>query len=87
MAINRVEYNGRVLIDLNEDTVTEDNLLEGIVAHDASGNQIVGTIRENGDVSQSFSGLVETSIIIPKGYTTGGTINLTDEIEQALAKI
>ena len=61
MAINRVEYNGRVLIDLNEDTVTEDNLLEGIIAHDASGNQIVGTIRENGDVSQSFSGLVETA--------------------------
>lgn len=46
MAVNEVIYNGETLISLTEDTVTEDNLLEGVTAHDASGNQIVGTYKD-----------------------------------------
>jgi len=44
MAINKVEYAGKVLLDLTEDTVTEDQLLEGTVAHDKTGRQIVGAL-------------------------------------------
>lgn len=44
MAINKVEYAGKVLLDLTEDTVTEDQLLEGAVAHDKTGRQIVGAL-------------------------------------------
>lgn len=29
MAVNKVEYVGRVLIDLTQDTVSENNLLSG----------------------------------------------------------
>lgn len=43
MGINKIEYGGKVLIDLTEDTVTEDTLLAGMTAHDAAGNQITGT--------------------------------------------
>lgn len=44
MAVNKVEYAGKVLLDLTEDTVTEDQLLEGAVAHDKTGRQIVGAL-------------------------------------------
>ncbi len=44
MSINKVEYAGKVLLDLTEDTVTEDQLLEGTVAHDKTGKQIVGAL-------------------------------------------
>lgn len=44
MAVNKVEYAGKVLLDLTEDTVTEDQLLEGTVAHDKTGKQIVGAL-------------------------------------------
>lgn len=44
MAVNKVEYAGKVLLDLTEDTVTEEQLLEGAVAHDRSGQRIVGAL-------------------------------------------
>lgn len=41
------EHGGTVLdiqtVDTNNDTVTPDSLLQGVTAHDAQGNQIVGT--------------------------------------------
>lgn len=43
MAVNEVIYGGKTLISLTSDTVTEDDLLEGVTAHDASGNIITGT--------------------------------------------
>lgn len=43
MAVNKVVYGGETLIDLTSDTVTAATLAEGVTAHDASGNLIVGT--------------------------------------------
>lgn len=45
MAVNQVNLaNGEELINLTADTVSEDTLLEGETAHDASGNQITGKV-------------------------------------------
>lgn len=44
MAVNKVEYAGKVLLDLTEDTVAEEHLLEGAVAHDKTGAKIVGAL-------------------------------------------
>ena len=44
MAVNKVEYAGKVLLDLTEDTVAEEQLLEGATAHDRSGQRIVGAL-------------------------------------------
>ena len=38
MAVNKVEINGEVKLDLTQDTVTENTLLKGVTAHDAAGN-------------------------------------------------
>lgn len=44
MAVNKVEINGEVKLDLTQDTVTEDTLLQGITAHDAAGNTVEGKV-------------------------------------------
>lgn len=42
MAVNKVIYNAKVLIDLTSDTVTAETLAEGVTAHNKSGAQITG---------------------------------------------
>lgn len=44
MAVNKVEINGEVKLDLTQDTVTENTLLKGVTAHDAAGNAVEGTV-------------------------------------------
>lgn len=46
-----------------------------------------GTMPNNGDTTATIDGLTKTSHVIPQGYTSGGTITLTDDIEEALAAI
>ena len=59
MAINKVEYGGNTLIDLTSDSVTPENLLSGVTAHDASGKKITGTfdsdkyLEKTGDASDT----------------------------------
>ena len=48
MAINKVVYDGNTLIDLTGDTITAADLLEGVTAHDASGQAITGTLVPSG---------------------------------------
>lgn len=44
MAVNKVVYNNKTLIDLTNDTVTTNDLVEGVIAHDKSGTQINGIL-------------------------------------------
>lgn len=43
MAINKVVFGGRTLVDLTADTVSPDSLLSGYTAHAADGSSIIGT--------------------------------------------
>lgn len=45
MAINKVVYNNRVLMDITDTTATPENMLTGTIAYGADGNKIVGEIR------------------------------------------
>lgn len=47
MAVNKVIYNGKTLIDITGDTVTADKLFKGATAHKADGTAIVGTYTES----------------------------------------
>ena len=59
MAVNKVVYNSpdgqTTLIDLTEDTVTSDNLLNGVTAHDKTGTVITGTV----EVHKYYTGSTE----------------------------
>ena len=62
------------------------NLLADKTAY-VAGVKVTGTMPNNGDVTASIDGLTTTSTVIPAGYTSGGTISLTGDIESALAAI
>lgn len=53
MAINKVIYGGKTLIDLTNDTVTADKMLSGTKAHDKSGAQITGTCTYDANTSDA----------------------------------
>lgn len=48
---------------------------------------LTGTMPNNGDTSTTIDGLTQTTATIAAGYTTGGTVTLTDDIYTALAAI
>lgn len=76
--------------DTTSDTAVASNLLAGIKAHTISGGaatQITGTMTNNGAISGSIDGMTYTSYTVPSGYTSGGTVALTSDIETALAAI
>lgn len=54
---------------------------------DSLGATVDGAMPNNGDTSASMDGLTTTSVAIPAGYTSGGTVSLTSDIEDALAAI
>lgn len=73
--------------DVSSVTVTADKMLTGSVAIAADGTTINGSMPNNGATSLTIDGLSATSVSVPAGYTTGGTVSLTNDIEEALAAI
>lgn len=73
--------------DVSPVTATPEAVLEGNIFVDATGAQKEGNIPNNGAMDKTIDGLTSTSVEIPAGYTPGGTVSLTDAIEQALAAI
>ncbi len=66
------------------------NVLAGVKVHSNSSGSavaITGTMANNGAISGSIDGLTTTSYSVPAGYTSGGTVSLTSDIEEALALI
>lgn len=45
MAVNKVVYGSRTLVDLTQDTVVSDKLVSGYTAHDKAGNAITGALK------------------------------------------
>ena len=41
----------------------------------------------NGAISKTIDGLAATEVTVPAGYTSGGKVSLTTDIETALAAI
>lgn len=73
--------------DVTGVTATSADVLDGKFIVTAAGQLLEGTIPNNGAISEEIDGLTTTSYAVPAGYTSGGTVSLTDDIEQALAAI
>ena len=54
MAVSKVVYETKVLIDLTNDTVAPDTLFKGCTAHMADGTIITGTLFSNYPDEQCF---------------------------------
>lgn len=48
---------------------------------------VTGSMVNNGAISGSIDGLTTTSYTVPAGYTSGGVVSLTNDIETSLAAI
>ena len=66
------------------------NVLAGKKVHtivNGTATQITGEMPNNGAISATIDGLTTTSYTVSAGYTSGGTVSLTNDIETALAAI
>lgn len=77
-------------VDSGETAVAAAQMLTGYQAW-VNGTKITGTMANNGAITGTITGLGsitgDTTYSIPAGYTTGGTVSLTSDIETALAAI
>lgn len=73
--------------DVTPVTATAATVLTGSKFVTGTGEVVDGAMANNGATGGNIDGLTVTSYTIPAGYTTGGTVSLTDDIEQALAAI
>ena len=73
--------------DVSGVTAGAADVLDGKFIVLADGRKVEGTMANNGAVSKTMDGLTTTSVTIESGYTSGGTVSLTNDIEMALAAI
>ena len=73
-------------VDTSTGTAVAGDILTGKIAF-VNGASVTGSMPNNGATSLTIDGMQETSVDVPAGYTTGGTVSLTDSIETALAAI
>lgn len=73
-------------VDTSDADAAATNILDGKTAF-VNGEKITGSMPNNGSTSATMDGLTTMSVVIPAGYTSGGTVSLTSDIEEALAAI
>lgn len=73
-------------IDTTDADAAAAEILDGKYAY-VDGVKVEGSMVNNGAVTGGIDGLTTTSYDVPAGYTSGGTVSLTDDIETALAAI
>lgn len=73
-------------ITTTDATAKAAEILDGKTAY-VNGTKVEGSMPSNGAMDKTIDGMTTTSVSIPAGYTTGGTVSLTSDIEDALAAI
>lgn len=77
MAINKVVYGGKTLIDLTGDTVTPDKVLAGFTAHGKGGEPITGTCEydvDSGDATAAVAEILKDKTAYARGAKLTGTM-------------
>ena len=73
-------------VDTSAGTAVAGDILTGKIAF-VDGESVTGSMPNNGATNLTIDGMQATSVSVPAGYTSGGTVSLTDSIETALAAI
>lgn len=73
--------------DISAVTAEASHVLSNKVFVTSAGETAAGTMPDNGSLTAYIDGLETVSYTIPAGYTSGGTVSLTNGIETALAAI
>ena len=67
-------------------TAAAGDILTGKTAY-VGGSKVTGSMKNNGATSLTIDGMTASSVTVPAGYTSGGTVTLTSSVEDALAAI
>lgn len=73
--------------DVTEVTAAGSDVLTGKVIVSSTGEKITGSMPNNGATNLTIDGITTLSVAVPAGYTSGGTVSLTDDILNALMAI
>lgn len=73
--------------DVTGVTATAADVLTGKKIVSANGTLVTGSMANNGPISGTIDGLTQTFYTVPAGYTSGGTVSLSGDIEEALAAV
>lgn len=87
MAINKVIYGGKTLIDLTGDTVTSDKILKEYTAHDKSGESIIGTCQydvNSTDATVSVAEILNGKSAYARGVKLSGTMPNNGAIDEKI---
>lgn len=82
----KVEAIPAEYITTTDATAKATEILDNKTAY-VNGVKVEGTMANNGAMNKTIDGITSASASIPAGYTTGGTVSLTSDIEEALAAI
>lgn len=82
----KVEAIPAEYITTTDATAKATEILDNKTAY-VNGVKVEGTMANNGAMNKTIDGITSTSASIPEGYTTGGIVSLTSDIEEALAAI
>ena len=77
--VNKVDINGKTVVDLTGDTVDPEHLAEGYTAHDKSGTQIVGIMKADGGddaLPKTLLSRTASHVDIPEGVDAIGAYAL-----------
>lgn len=88
MAISKVVYGGRTLIDLTGDDVTADKLLKNIKAHGKDGEPITGTCTYDADTSDATAvaaEILEKKTAYKMGNKVTGTMKNNGAVSGTIA--
>ena len=73
--------------DVTDVTATADKVLDGSVFVSSTGAVVEGSMPNLGAIDATIDGLTSNAFAIGGGYTSGGVVTLTSDIEEALAAI
>lgn len=74
--------------DVSDVTAGASDVRAGKIIVDSTGAVVPGTMPDHGNIDATFDGLTVTAYTIPAGiHGGGGTVHLTNDIEEALAAI